>query len=66
MWNVPIAPIPGPWPALPALAPWLAGGAVAAVLVALAFVCLRAARSAPARERPQDARVRRLHGVRAA
>lgn len=66
MWNVPIAAIPGPWPALPAVAPWLADAAVAAVLMGLAYVLIRAGGRSVTRERRANAHVRRLHGVRAA
>ena len=65
MWNVSIAAIPGPWPAL-AVAPWLAGTVAAALLMGLAFVLAAAARRPRGGERRSDARVRRLHGERAA
>jgi len=65
MWTLPIAAIPGPWPALPVLAPWLAGGAAAAVGVVLAVVLRAVARTAP-RRRPAAVRVRRLQGASAA
>jgi hypothetical protein len=65
MWNVSIAAIPGPGPALPAFAAWLAVAAAAA-LIGLVFVLIGAARRTPAAERPAAARLRRLHGDRAA
>ena len=64
MWNVSIAAIPGPGPALPAFAAWAA--VAAAVLIGLVFVLIGAARRTPAAARPAAARVHRLHGDRAA
>ena len=66
MWNVPIAAIPGAWPALPAVPPWLAGAAAGAVLLGLGVVLAGAARLTRLRERRARPGVRRLHGVRAA
>jgi hypothetical protein len=66
MWNVPIAAIPGPWPAVPQIGPWAAAAAAGALLLGLAFVLVRAAGRPRARRRPAGARLGRLHGVRAA
>jgi ABC-type transport system involved in cytochrome c biogenesis permease subunit len=66
MWNVPIAAIPGPWPTLSALTPWLAGAAAAVVLIGLALVVFLAAARNELGERRVGTRLRRLHGVRAA
>jgi hypothetical protein len=63
MWDVPLAVIPGPWPALPPVAPWPAG--VAAVVLGLVFASLVAA-GMPGHARPARGRVVRVHGARAA
>ena len=65
MWTVPSVPIPGPWPAVPAVASWLAAASTSAVLAGLAFTLVRAA-AGRRRERRVLPAVRRLHGLRAA
>jgi hypothetical protein len=65
MWTVPSAPVPGQWPAVPVVAPWLVAAATGAVLGGLAFTLVRLG-AGRRRERRAFPAVRRLHGVRAA
>ena len=65
MWTVPSVPVPGPWPAVLVVAPWLSAAATGAVLAGLAFTLVRAAAGRRCARRTLS-RVPRLHGVRAA
>jgi len=65
MWTIPSVPVPDPWPAVPAVAPWLVAASTGAVLAGLALTLVRAAAGRRCARRTLS-RVPRLHGVRAA